>query len=520
MATAPEPGTILLDKYCVERVLGRGGMGFVVAVRHTSLNELFAMKLLRADLQSKAEAHERFLREARALARLRGEHAVRVQDVGTLPDGSPYMLMEHLQGKDLKQVVEERGPLPVEDVALYMMQACEAIAEAHEQGIIHRDLKPANLFLTTRPNGTPCVKVLDFGISKDTIAASPDLTRTNAFIGSPAYVSPERLANNRIANAQSDIWAIGIVLYELLDGRVPFRAKIITDLVAKILTTPHVPLNERRPGIPDEFEAIVQRCLEKRPERRYSSVRDIIYDLEPFATTQQRSKTNRQADAAPAFPKVEKTVVLPANSPALADEPTTIIPQPRPQLQSQLQAQLQPQLQPQIQPQPRALAARTDPMPQMPRLAPDVTPFPEMATGERMAQTTHGWGNTSDTLALKDKRPLILGGAALIAVLSVAILYVALSSSPDTNSETVTPSADTTQVSKTPAISAAPATTPPATIRVTPVGEAGPAENPPAPVPPGDTPNAGTSAKTAVPSTTNVKPRTTTKTKTIRGYDE
>lgn len=498
MAAAPEPGTILLDKYCVERVLGRGGMGYVVAVRHTSLNELFAMKLLRQDLQSKTEAHERFLREAQALARLRGEHAVRVQDVGTLADGCPYMLMEYLLGKDLKQVVEERGPLPVEDAALYIMQACEAIAEAHEQGIIHRDLKPANLFLTTRPNGTPCVKVLDFGISKDTIAASPDLTRTNAFIGSPAYVSPERLANNRIATAQSDIWAIGIVLYELMDGRVPFRAKAIADLVTKILTTPHVPLNQRRPGIPDEFEAIVQRCLEKRPERRYASVRDIIYDLEPFAAQQQRPKPNRNAVAAPALPKEETTVVLPPNAPVLQDEPTTVIPFPPP-----------------ARPRP----AQTDPMPQMPRIVPDLTPAPDMITAERMGQTTNGWGNTSDALASKDKRPLILGGAALIAIISVAILYVALGSTSDTNSETTTPSPQTTQAAKPPALSASPAATPAATIRVTPVEDMIPGENPPIGESPGNAPTAATSAKAAVPSGTGVKPRTT-KQKTIRGYDE
>lgn len=508
MAAAPEPGTILLDKYYVERVLGRGGMGFVVAVRHTSLNELFAMKLLRQDLQSKTEAHERFLREAQALARLRGEHAVRVQDVGTLADGCPYMLMEYLQGKDLKQVVEERGPLPVEDAALYMMQACEAIAEAHEQGIIHRDLKPANLFLTTRPNGTPCVKVLDFGISKDTIAASPDLTRTNAFIGSPAYVSPERLANNRIATAQSDIWAIGIVLYELMDGRVPFRAKIIADLVTKILTTPHVPLNQRRPGIPDEFEAIVQRCLEKRPERRYASVRDIIYDLEPFAARQQRPKPNRNAPAGPALPKVEKTIVLPPNAPVLQDEPTTVLPLPPVPLPSVP-----------LPPPARPKQAQTDPMPQMPLVVPDATPVPEVGSGERMAQTTHGWGNTSDSLALKDKRPLILGGAALIAIISVAILYVALGSTSDTTSETTTLSPQTTQAAKPPGLSAAPGATSPATVRVTPVGDMIPGENQPIGETPGNAPTAATSAKSAVPSGTGIKPRTT-KQKTIRGYDE
>jgi len=505
MATAPEPGTILLEKYSVERVLGRGGMGFVVAVRHIRLNELFAIKMLRPDLQNKAEASERFLREARALARLRGEHAVRVQDVGTFEDGSPYMLMEYLEGRDLKQVVEERGPLPLEDAALYVMQACEAVAEAHELGIIHRDIKPANLFLTKRPNGTPCVKVLDFGISKDVISAHPDLTRTGAFIGSPAYVSPERLANNKIANVQSDVWAIGVVLYELIEGRVPFRAKLITDLVAKIISSPHVPLNERRPGIPDEFEAIVQRCLEKRPERRYSSVREIIYDLGPFAADYQRPHINRNA-APPSVRAAAAPAAAPA-APAAAPqlEKTVLLPMPPPKIEDELTVPVS---------APRARQAVTDPMPKMPKIATDPMPAMDFGPSERMAQTTHGWGNTWDALTGKDKKPLILGGAALIAVLAVAILYIALSPSSDDTTANSTPPEKTAQAAKPTAPTTA--TAPPTTkvIRVEPIGDAAPTENLPTPQ---DSPTAAVSTQ---PATTAVKPRVTTKKKTIRGYDE
>lgn len=492
MAVAPEPGTILLEKYCVERVLGRGGMGFVVAVRHTGLGELFAIKLLRPDLQNKLEAHERFLREAKALARLKGEHAVRVQDVGTLDDGAPYMLMEHLQGKDLKQVLEERGPLPLEDVALYVMQACDAIAEAHDQGIIHRDLKPANLFLTTRPNGTPCVKVLDFGISKDTMDLSPGLTRTGAFIGSPAYVSPERLANNKVAHAQSDIWAIGVILYELIDGRVPFRSKILTDLVAKILSTPHVPLNERRPGIPDEFEAIVQRCLEKRPERRYQSVRDIIYDLEPFVAQPQRPQAHRNAAAPMVSPQVEKTVLIPMNAPAnpppIVDEPTTVLPMPRPR------------------------PAQTDPMPQMPNVVRMAPSLADVASGERMAQTTQGWGNTWDVLTGRDKKPLILAGSVVIATLAVVILYIVMSPASDDASSRTAPAEQTPRTTKPTVTATAPTAVPSPITTAAPVDVAPVEDTPP--------PTAAPSAQPAPPTTATTKPRITTKQKTIRGYDE
>lgn len=284
MHVAPQVGSILLGKYRVERVLGKGGMGFVVAARHEHLGELFAIKMMLPEALMYPDARERFMREARSAARLKGEHVARVHDVGTLEDGSPYMVMEHLTGDDLSAILDKRSALPVSEAAFYAYQACEAVAEAHALGIVHRDLKPSNMFLTCRPNGTPCVKVLDFGISKDLDPnkVGPALTKTGTIIGTPVYMAPEQMANNKTAEARGDIWSLGIILYELVTGEVPFIAESMTELVTKVLTNAPVPPSHIRPGIPREFDAIVLRCLEKQPHRRFPSVRDLMTALHPF----------------------------------------------------------------------------------------------------------------------------------------------------------------------------------------------------------------------------------------------
>ena len=270
-------GDTVAGKYRVESVLGTGGMGVVVAARHVELGELFAIKMMLPAALGSADAVARFLREARAAARLKGEHVARVHDVGRLENGVPYMVMEHLVGTDLKQVVEDRGPLPPGEVVGHLRQVCEAIAEAHALGIIHRDLKPANLFLTTRPNGTACVKVLDFGISKqgpgDGIPI--DVTRTTAIFGSPLYMSPEQMRATRTVDARTDIWALGVILYELLAGEVPFAGEALTEICAKVFQDAPVPLLERRDGVSRELDGLVMRCLEKEPARRFQSVAEL-----------------------------------------------------------------------------------------------------------------------------------------------------------------------------------------------------------------------------------------------------
>jgi serine/threonine-protein kinase len=258
-------------------------MGVVVAARHLELGELYAIKFLLPQALASRQAVDRFLREARASARLKGEHVAKVHDVGRLETGAPYMVMEFLAGSDLQQLLGQRGPLPVEEAATFVIQACEAIAEAHSLGIIHRDIKPANLFLIQRPNGTPCIKVLDFGISKQITAEQLDLTKTGTVMGSPLYMAPEQMARTKDADARSDIWAMGIVLYELLTAAVPFSADTLTEVVAKVLQEQQVPPSHLRPGLPAEVDAIVARCLQKRPEHRFQSMNELAAALRPLA---------------------------------------------------------------------------------------------------------------------------------------------------------------------------------------------------------------------------------------------
>jgi len=280
-----QPGTILLEKYRVERVLGKGGMGIVVAARHVQLEELFAIKMILPEAVEQPEALERFLREARACAKLKGEHVARVHDIGKLPNGMPYMLMEHLSGEDLGDLLTRRGALPLEEAALYVYQACEAISEAHANGIVHRDLKPSNLFLTHRPNGSPCIKVLDFGISKEldpNNKAGKNLTKTGSFLGSPMYMPPEQMVDIKNTDSRGDVWALGVLLYELVTGEPPFLAEAVTSVITKVLLHHPEPPSRVRPGIPPEVDTIVMRCLEKQPEKRYSTAQELKDALESF----------------------------------------------------------------------------------------------------------------------------------------------------------------------------------------------------------------------------------------------
>ena len=288
------PGETLAGKYRVECVIGSGGMGVVVAATHLELDQLVAMKFLLPRAAANPTFAERFTREARLAAKLRGEHVVRVMDVGTLGDGAPYMVMEYMEGDDLDRVLRTHGPLPFPVAIDYMVQACEGIAEAHDHGIVHRDLKPRNLFLSARPNGAPLVKVLDFGISKLT---TPDgelsLTKTSDVMGSPNYMSPEQIRSARDVDPRSDIWSLGVVLYELLTGHVPFVAETITQLCSMILEQRPAPLTILRPDVPPALVAAVERCLAKDRAQRFPDVRALIAELSPFSATLAMGTTVR-----------------------------------------------------------------------------------------------------------------------------------------------------------------------------------------------------------------------------------
>src|SRR4051794_8327169 len=258
-------GTVLQGKYQVGRLLGRGGMGVVVAARHLLLDTDVALKFL---LTREPDVVERFSREARAAARIQSEHVGRVLDVGALDDGSPFMVMEYLAGEDLSRVLE-RGPLAVMDAVDYLLQACEAIAEAHALGIVHRDLKPANLFLAQRALGRSMVKVLDFGISRGGATASRLTLTGTGVLGSPQYMSPEQWMESRAVGARSDVWSLGVVLYEMIAGRRPFEGDSFAAIFTAIVHGAPPPLPA---SIPPALAAAVLRCLEKDQTRRFPDV--------------------------------------------------------------------------------------------------------------------------------------------------------------------------------------------------------------------------------------------------------
>ncbi|HEY3817433.1 MAG TPA: cytochrome c peroxidase [Polyangiaceae bacterium] len=295
-ASSPvKEGDLLAGKYRVERVLGVGGMGVVVAARHEQLDQRVAIKFVRDEALDNEDAVARFLREARAAVRLKSEHAAKVLDVGTLESGAPYMVMEYLEGSDLGAVLRDTGPLTVEVVAEYVAQACEAVAEAHAAGIIHRDLKPQNLFLTRTVGGGARVKVLDFGVSKtlQNSSGGGGLTQTRSMLGSPLYMSPEQMRSSRDVDARSDVWAFGVVLFELLTKRWPYEAETMPELVLKVVTEPPQSLAALRPDIPQTMVDVVERCLKKDPADRYADASELALALEPFAPPESRITVER-----------------------------------------------------------------------------------------------------------------------------------------------------------------------------------------------------------------------------------
>lgn len=263
-------------------------MGVVVAAVHVHLGERVAIKFLHPEAMADTTTLARFFREGQAAAKIRSEHVARVYDVGTVETGAPYLVMEYLEGDDLATILKQRGPLPVAEAVVYVLQACEAIAEAHSLRIVHRDIKPANLFLTMRPDSSPVVKVIDFGISKVAEPFGPGLavTKTAEVRGSPLFMPPEQLEATRDADARSDIWAIGVSLFNLLTGTHAFPAATLPALYSRVLHGEPVPLRALRPDAPVALEAAILRCLRKNPRERFASVEEFARAIGAYAPEQ------------------------------------------------------------------------------------------------------------------------------------------------------------------------------------------------------------------------------------------
>jgi serine/threonine-protein kinase len=286
-------------------VIGEGGMGAVVAAEHVELGGKVAIKFLHPHLAQEGEVHERFIREAKVAVQLRSEHVVRVLDAGKTPNGLPYIVMDLLEGADLGATISA-GPLPIPLAVTCILQASEALAEAHAQGIVHRDIKPANLWLAQRRDGAPSVKVLDFGISKlipnDRDAAG--ITDTKASFGSPAYMSPEQIRSAKRVDHRTDVWALGVVLFELLTTKLPFDADNVAGILAAIISDPPLPLRQLRPDAPPELERVIYAMLEKDPNRRVS-LADVALALRPLSShAGQLAADHILRTSAPAVPLV------------------------------------------------------------------------------------------------------------------------------------------------------------------------------------------------------------------------
>lgn len=309
------PGEVVAGIYRIDHLVGEGGMGMVLAATHLPSQRRMALKLVQPDTAGEQGAVARFWREARAVSRLSHPNVVRVFDVGSLADDTPYMAMELLEGESLGERMDRLGPMPVDAARELIRQACEAVAAAHAIGVVHRDLKPQNMFLTRGETGAEVLKVLDFGISKTMRATVSDdhqkLTKTTDVFGSPTYMSPEQLKASRDVDERTDVWALGVILHEMIAGAPPFGGKSVAEIFGAILYKPPEPLSKLRPDVPRHVETAVLRALEKDRDKRTATVRELRDALlgSPAAATAPAT-TNTTATATGEGPRGRLLPVL------------------------------------------------------------------------------------------------------------------------------------------------------------------------------------------------------------------
>jgi eukaryotic-like serine/threonine-protein kinase len=325
MVGAVQPGDVLDGKYAIERIIGRGGAGYVAAARHLVLQRRVALKFLRPELSEDPELARRFLREGQAAARMKGEHVAHVLDADTLPSGQPYLVMEYLEGEDVAALLRRCGPLAVEQATDFLLQACEAVHEAHTLRIIHRDLKPANMFLTRTPGGGSLIKVLDFGLSKvlDGEGRSDSITDSHHVVGSPHFMSPEQIRTPREIDERTDVWSLGATLFDLLTGHVPFDGRSMMEVCAALLCGPPPSIGRFRTDVPRELEAAVLRCLRIDPAERHPSVMELARALAPFAPHDPQACLARMASAGSSEARDRAGAIAPPAPEPPMDSPMT-----------------------------------------------------------------------------------------------------------------------------------------------------------------------------------------------------
>jgi len=292
-----EPGSFIAGRYRVLEKIGEGGMGQLYACLDTVLSREVAVKLMQRGLASEPLVAERLMREAMLAAQLR-RHVAQVFDCGMLSTGEPFIVMELLAGQDMYAVLRESGPLDPGDVSALMLQVCDGLAEAHEKGIIHRDLKPENLFCASEPDGSVTIKIVDFGVSKQVTGRRLRAqTNPGESVGSPQYMSPEQITSPSEVDARTDIWSLGVVMYELLTGVLPFRGGSTARICAAVLTEPTPSISDHRSDVPPALVFIIERCLEKDRQRRFADVSQLSAALAALESTP--SSRSRFASARP-----------------------------------------------------------------------------------------------------------------------------------------------------------------------------------------------------------------------------
>jgi serine/threonine protein kinase len=265
-------GTIVAATYRLARHIGSGGSSHVFEAEHVRLGKRFAVKLLRPELDPSRRTAQRFRREARAIARLRSEHVVSVIDCGELADGTPYLVMELLEGEDLRSLLNREGSLPIRRAVPLIIEACRGLSEVHAAGLVHRDLKPENLFLTRRSTGEDWCKVLDFGVARMESSLS---TAENAIVGTARYMAPEQLADSAAVGPATDVYALGAILYECASGRALVSGSTVQEVMYRIMNAEPLPLSELAPTLPRALADVIERCLSKSPKGRPSSTDEL-----------------------------------------------------------------------------------------------------------------------------------------------------------------------------------------------------------------------------------------------------